>query len=345
MRAAIYAGGGGPVTIETLPDPTPAPHEVVLKIHRCGICGTDISMTKGGVWDYGKQMQFGHEYAGEIVALGRDVAGLNSGLRVGQNVTAMPSVACGQCAPCQSHGNAVLCSDKRGSAMRGFAEYAAVPASVLTPLPDTLSMADGALIEPLAISLYGAQLARIAKGDRVLVLGGGTVALYAIYWARRMSAGRIAALSRSERRRDLCLTMGADAYITAGPDEVGQVVEALGGPPKHVFECAGAEGLLMQAIRHVAPFGKVTSLGFCTTPDAIIPAMASYKCAAMQFAVGYTMAEFRYIADLLDRDAVEGVDHPDVKSLITRTAGLDDLPSVLAALRQPNTETKVHITL
>jgi L-iditol 2-dehydrogenase len=73
-------------------------------------------------------------------------------------------------------------------------------------------MADGALIEPLAISLYGVKFARIQPGDRVLVLGGGTVALYAIYWARRLGAGRIVAMSRSTRRQDLGAGHGCERF-------------------------------------------------------------------------------------------------------------------------------------
>ena len=239
MRAAIYPGQGKAISIEELPDPAPGPDEVIIKVHRCGICGTDLSMTKGGMWDFGAGSQFGHEYAGEIIEIGNRV----SGFSVGERISVLPSLACGQCEACRSHGNNVLCQAKPGTAMVGFAELARVPTSVATKLPGTLSMADGALIEPLAISLYGVKFARIQPGDRVLVLGGGTVALYAIYWARRLGAGRMVAMSRSARRQDLALAMGANAFIPFGKSEIGEVSEALGGAPQVVFECVGAEGM------------------------------------------------------------------------------------------------------
>jgi len=335
MKAAIYPGSGKPVVIEDMPDPTPGPGEIVLKVDRCGICGTDLSMTKGGMWDFGTNVQLGHEYAGEVVALGSGV----SHLKAGDRIAVLPSISCGECHACRSHGNAILCQGNPGSAMVGFAEYARVPASVATLLPSTLSMADGALVEPLAVSLYGVKLAQIAPGDPVLVLGGGTVALYAIYWARRLGAGRIVAMSRSDRRKDLCLAMGADAFIPYGDNEIGEVIEALGGPPKFVFECVGAEGMLMKSVMHVAQFGKVMSLGFCTAPDPVLPAMASYKCASMQFAVGYSMTEFLYIADQMDKG------HCDPKGIITNTIGLAGLPAMFEALRGPNAETKVHVCM
>lgn len=333
MKAAVYPGHGKPITIETLPDPEPAPGELVIKVHRCGICGTDLSMTKGEMWDYGPGSQLGHEYAGEIVALGRGV----EGFRLGDPISVLPSGSCGHCAGCAG-SNPVLCRES-GGAMRGFAEFARLPAELAVKLPTTLSMADGALVEPLAVSRYGVRQSGIKAGDTVLVLGGGTVALYAIYWARRMGARRIVAMSRSERRKALCLEMGANAFVTFGDNEIGEVVEALGGAPDVVYECVGSEGMLSKAVMHASLYGRIVSLGFCARPDPVMPAMAAYKCVTMQFLVGYTMQDFRIIADQMDKG------HVDPKAIVTSTIGLDALPSMFEALRGPNHETKVHVRL
>ncbi|MBB4859395.1 threonine dehydrogenase-like Zn-dependent dehydrogenase [Novosphingobium chloroacetimidivorans] len=334
MKAAIYPGEGRPVIIETLPDPEPAAGEVLIKVDRCGICGTDLAMTRGGAWDFGSGVQFGHEYAGEVVALGSGV----SSLAVGDRIAVLPSTACGECPGC-AHQNNVLCRASPGRADHGFAQYARVPVSVATRLPAVLSLADGALIEPMAISLYGVKHARIQPGDRVVVLGGGTVALYAVYWARRLGAGRIVVLSRSARRAELALQMGADRFIPYGENEVGEVAETLGGPPEVVLECVGAQGMLGKAIMHAGPFGRVVSLGFCTSPDPVIPAIASYKCVSVQFLVGYSMAEFLTIADQMDKG------HVDPKAIITSTVPLAALPETMTMLRGPNEETKVHVTM
>lgn len=331
MKAAIYPGQGRPVVIEDVPDPVPGPDQVVIKVHRCGICGTDLSMTRGQMWDYGAGSRLGHEYAGEIVAVGRNV----TDYRTGERIAVLPSGACGHCEGCRG-GNHVLCRNG-ASAMQGFADYALVPTDVAIRLPDTLSMADGALVEPLAVSLYGVRQSRIQPGDKVLVLGGGTVALYAIYWARRLGAGKIVAASRSARRKDLCLEMGADAFVRFGDGEVGEVIEALGGSPDIVYECVGVEGMLTRAIMHAKLYGTVTSLGFCTHPDPMMPAMASYKCVTLQFLVGYTMREFLYIADHMDKG------HADPKAIITNDIPLIDLPAMMETLRMKNEETKVHV--
>jgi len=331
MKAAVYPGKGAPVVIETLPDPEPGPGEVVIRVHRCGICGTDLSMTKGEMWDYGANAQFGHEYAGEIVALGKGV----ENLRIGQKLAVNPSGVCGHCAGCAG-GNHVMCRTGASAAL-GFAEYARFAANLAVPLPDTLSLADGALIEPLAVSLYGVNQSAIRAGDTVLILGGGTVALYAIYWARRLGARRIVAMSRSDRRRELCLAMGADAFITYGANEVAEVIEVLRGSPDIVYECVGSPGMMTKAVMHAKTYGKIVSLGFCTQPDPVMPAMAAYKCATIQFLVGYTMREFLYIADQMDKG------HVDPKIIITDTVPLSALPDAMARLRGPNNETKIHV--
>ena len=97
--------------------------------------------------------------------------------------------------------------------------------------------------------------------------------------------------------------------------------------------------MLTKAIMHITQFGKVVSLGFCTTPDPVIPGMASYKCASMQFAVGYSMNEFHYIADQMDKG------HCDPKAIITNDVPLVDLPAMFDVLRGPNNETKVHVRM
>lgn len=333
MKAAIYPGGGQPVVIENIADPRPGPDEVLIKVHRCGICGTDLSFTKGTMWDFGTHVQFGHEYAGEIVELGKNV----DSYQVGERIAVLPSVACGQCSSCHSHGNNVLCQSSPGNAMVGFAEYAKVPVSVATRLPQVLSMADGALIEPLAISLYGVKMAAIQPGDRVLVLGAGTIALCAIYWARRHGAGNIVAMSRSPARAEMAKTMGADSFVTYGENEVAEAAEALGGPADVVLECVGVPGMLARAINHARLLGKVLSLGFCSQPDEVVPAVAGFKAVTLQFPVGYSVKDFTYVT----RSMLSG--HVDPKAMISSVVQLGELPDKFEQLLTKNDENKVQV--
>jgi (R,R)-butanediol dehydrogenase/meso-butanediol dehydrogenase/diacetyl reductase len=316
-----------------LPDPKPGPQDVILKVHRCGICGTDLHLTSGHQWDFPAGTIAGHEYSGEIVELGSEV----TGYKKGDLITALPSTGCGHCEACY-RGNLALCQNAPG-VMGGFGEFICVPTSVAIKLPSTLSLADGALIEPLAVGLHGVRMSRIQPGDRVLVLGAGAVALCAIYWTRRLGAGRIVAASRSQRRAAMALDIGANAFIQYGDNEIGEVIEALGGPPDIVFECVGTSGFLAKGIQHAAPFGQVISMGFCTEPDPILPAMAGMKGVSLQFPVGYSLKDFQYVADVMDAG------HADPKMLISSIVSLDELPATIEQLRGPNTDTKIQVSL
>jgi threonine dehydrogenase-like Zn-dependent dehydrogenase len=334
MKAAVFRGAGKPLAIEMLDDPKPGPTDVIIKVHRCGICGTDLHMTSGHGWDFPVGCVPGHEYAGEIVEVGSEVAGY----KTGELITALPSQGCGRCEAC-AQGNLVLCHHA-GGVMGGFGEYLRVPAAVAIKLPSTFSLADGALVEPFAVGLHGTRMAGMKPGDRVLVLGGGSVALTTIFWAKRLGAGRVVAASRSPRRAAMALEMGADAFIQTGENETEQVIEAFGGgSPEIVFECVGAAGILSRAIQYAAVYGHVLSLGFCTSPETLIPAVAGYKGIRLSFPVGYSLRDFRYAADTM----LAG--RADPRKLITSVISLNDLPAVLEALRGLNAETKVHVSL
>jgi L-iditol 2-dehydrogenase len=332
MKAAVYRGAGQPLALEKVPDPDPGPDDVIISVHRCGICGTDLHMTEGHQWQFPLGTVPGHEYAGEVVAVGSRV----NNLRLGDRITALPSTGCGDCVACQ-RGNLALCHNAPG-VMGGFAELMRIPASVAVRLPATLSVADGALIEPLAVGLYGARMARLQAGDRVLVLGAGSIALCTIYWAKRLGAGRIVAISRSAQRKTMALAMGADAFVQFSENEINDVAEALGGQPDTVFECIGTPGLVMKGIQHARDFGQVLSMGFCTAQDLLVPAVAGFKGVSLQFPVGYSLQDFHYVADVMDAG------HVDPKVLISSVVALDALPTVFERLRSPNNETKVQVS-
>src|SRR5438552_286204 len=143
MRAAVFKGVGRPLEIETRPDPTPGHGEIVIQVGRCGICGTDLAMSDGTGLVFETDSVIGHEFAGEVVALGK---GLEH-LEVGDRVTSMPFTGCGRCATCLA-GRPNFCAGFRGMA-GGFAEYVVATERTAIKLPATLSLADGALIEPL----------------------------------------------------------------------------------------------------------------------------------------------------------------------------------------------------
>lgn len=331
MKAAVCYGSGQPLVYENRPDPACGPGRVVIQVERCGICGSELHINEGPPRSFPDGMVMGHEFSGVIVEVGEGAGDL----RIGQRVAAFPAVGCGSCEAC-AVGNWILCpAAERISG--GFGQYVSLPAAAAIPLGEELSAADGALVEPLTVSLYGVRIAAIQPGDRVLVLGAGTIALTAIYWARRLGAGRIVAMSRSPRRADLAIRMGADAFVAYGESEVGDAVEALGGNADHVFECVGVPGMLEKAVSHARLMGKVHSLGLCMTPDTINPMLAGIRGVSLTFPVGYSVKDFTYVV----RSMRGG--HVDPKEMISRVVGLAELPETFARLLESNTENKVLV--
>jgi 2-desacetyl-2-hydroxyethyl bacteriochlorophyllide A dehydrogenase len=335
MKAAYFKRVGLPLEIRSVDDPTPGSGEVVLKIHRCGICGSDLHMTDGHAphFTLPENSTLGHEFAGEVVAVGKNV----ERLKIGDAVTALPFTGCGQCATCLA-GKPNFCAQFKGAA-GGFAQYAVVAERVATKLPATLSMEDGALIEPMAVGLHGVALAKIRPGARVLVIGAGPVGLAAIFWARRVGAGRIVATASSRRRESLARHLGADDFVVplAGQDLAALAADSLQGPADVVFECAGQEGLIAQSIHCVKPQGDVVVLGFCTVPDQFVPAAAVWKEVRIQFAVTYSMQEFEHVANVFDAG------HVEPRMMITDRISLDALPDAFEALRSRTTQCKVMV--
>jgi (R,R)-butanediol dehydrogenase/meso-butanediol dehydrogenase/diacetyl reductase len=327
----MFHGPGLPVTVEQVPDPQPAPGEVLVRICRCGICGSDLSMTAKDTLVPYPLGPFGHEFAGEVVEIGRGV----NALKVGDRIAAAPLVACGRCEGCRG-GHPFFCQQIRNNS-GGFGEYLAMPAEHPIKLPNSLSMADGALVEPVACGLHALRLANVQGGERLLVLGAGAMALATIFWARRLNLGKVVVASRSAHRAESLMAMGADVVLTLEEATPAAVTAALGGPPDVVAECVGKPGLLGRAAELVRPRGVILSLGMCMGPDAVIPAICGFKEIRLFFPHGYTMEEYAETARAFDSAELR----PD--SMVSDVIGLDRLPTMLEELRAGRRSLKVQV--
>lgn len=332
MRAIWFEKAGEPLELIEMDVPKAGPGELVIKVARCGICGSDVHLTQEHGY-YPEQSVLGHEFSGEVVEVGHGV----ENFRIGDRITAMPSAGCGRCAPCL-HGAFLLCEQGIKGYAGGFADYMKVSASTAVHLPQTLSLADASLVEPLAVGLHGVALAKVEPGQPVLVLGAGAISLAAIYWARRLGAGKIVAMSRSRRREEMALRMGATDFVQSGENEIAEVQAALGCAPEVVFEGIGVPGALQQCVNHVRANGKIVSLGFCTAPDAVLPSFTTFKQANILFSMAYTLREFEYCAHFLDSG------HVDPAEMVSRQIGLAEVPGVIAHLQKSGgTDIKIQV--
>ncbi len=331
MRAAVMQGLHRPLALENVPDPTPEEGDVVVKVGRCGICGSDLHMTEDPAYGQGAGSILGHEFAGEVVALGKGV----EGLRTGDLVSVIPLQSCGHCHACKT--GAVQWCENFGLQGGGYAEYALTRSNQCVRLPKSASLSDGAIVEPVAVALHGVGLSGMRIGDKVLVLGAGPIGLAVAFWARRFGAGRVVIQDLSEWQRDRALQMGAHDFVVEPADPVGSAERALGGKADVVFECVGVPGLIAQAVDQVRSDGTVVLLGLCTRPDTINSFAMLSKQVKLVTSAFFTRQEYEAALDALDRGAVEP------RLLVTDTISLEATPEVFESLRQRSHQCKVLI--
>jgi (R,R)-butanediol dehydrogenase/meso-butanediol dehydrogenase/diacetyl reductase len=331
MKAVTFQALHTPLAFETLPDPTPGEGQVAVKVGRCGICGSDLHMTEDAMYGCRHGDVLGHEFAGEVVALGRGT----EGLKTGELVSVIPLKSCGQCEHCRK-GEVQWCV-QFGLQGGGYAEYALTRPNQCIRLPADLSLADGAIIEPLAVALHGVNLSRLRQGDKVLVLGAGPIGLAVAFWAKQMGAAKVAVQDIAEFQKSRALDMGADVFVVDPADPVGSAERALGGQADVVFECVGIPGLIAQGVEQVRPRGTILLLGLCTKPDTFNSFAMLSKEVRLVTSAFFTVPEYQASLDALAEGAIEP------RLLVTDTIALAETPEVFESLKHRTSQCKVLI--
>lgn len=238
------------IRFDTVPVPQPGPGQVLVKIKRIGICGSDIHVYHGKHPYTKYPVTQGHEVSGRIAAVGEGV----TGFRVGQKVTIEPQVFCGKCHPC-THGKYNLCESLKvmGFQTTGTAsEYFAVDQSKVDLLPESMDFDEGAMLEPLAVTVHAAKRAGDVKGLNVCVLGCGPIGILLIQSLKAFGAAKVLATDVSDYRLELAKQCGADVTINTKNAEFGQAMLDAFGPDKAdiIYDCAGNDITMDQAIQN-----------------------------------------------------------------------------------------------
>lgn len=331
MKAALFDAFGKPLRIADIDSPVAGRGQVLLKVCRCGICGSDLHMTEDTTFGLQGGEVIGHEFSGEVIDVGPGV----SQLRPGDQVTAAPLRGCGTCPACK-RGEPAWCP-QFSLIGGGYAQYAAVDEFQCRKLPWGISAADGALAEPLAVALHGIRRARMEPGQSVLIVGAGAIGLAVAFWARRLGAGRVVIADIHNYQRDRAMALGATEFVVSGPDMATRVAQACDGPPQIVFECVGKPGLIDHCVDLVAPRGRVLVLGLCTAPDHMNSFRAISKEVDITMSVFFAMPEFEMAIQALDSGSYAP------QHLISDTVRLVDMPDAFEALRKRTTQCKVLI--
>ena len=343
MKAAVFKAAGSPLVVETVPDPTPDPSELVLKVGACGICGTDLHMSENIDATIGwrvlpPECVMGHEFSGEVVEVGREAKG---DWRTGERVTALPWIGCGECTLCRS-GRGFRCSSAKMRASHmlpgAYAEYCRVGAFEAFRLPATVSFQEGAMVEPLAVGLNAVRRAGLRPGDTVLIVGAGPVGLSVALWCRFFGAQHIVVSDLVEARAKRALSMGATSAVDAKRDDVMEHVEAvIGGKPEIVFDAVGVPGSLQLAIDYAAHDGRLVIVGLCMAGDQLFPTKALVKELDIRFAFIYPQSDFAKVLELLGSGRI------DAKPMISDSIGLESFSDAFEALKEPNQQIKVML--
>lgn len=281
MRAArFYTAGNVRVDEVAAPRGAPGPHDVLVRNRLCGICGTDMHEYRDGPVYTSREPHpvsgaslpqiLGHEYSGVVEAIGAEV----TNVRVGDRVAVMPQVYCGRCEACLT-GRQQSCAD--GVAVGytwpwgGFAEYSVVPDLQVSPLPDDLSDAAGALVEPAAVAVHAVASAPVRAGDAVLVTGGGPIGQLVALASVALGAGTVVLSEPNNGRRARAAVLDTGVVVDPVNGDLAAVVaDASAGRGADVaIECSGSLPGLDACLTQVRTGGTVVQTALQARPVEI----------------------------------------------------------------------------
>ncbi|OLB66952.1 MAG: alcohol dehydrogenase [Actinobacteria bacterium 13_2_20CM_2_72_6] len=314
MRAAVIKAPGE-VDVSTVEDPTPGPREVVVGVAACGICGTDLHILQG---EFAPTLPVvpGHEFAGEVVALGSAV----TELRVGDRVAVDPSLFCHECYYCR-RGQNNLCERWGGIGVTtagGAAEFARAPVANCIRLPDHVRTEDAALIEPLSCAVRGYDILRSQLATHVLIYGSGTMGLMMLELAKRTGASTVDVVDLNPDRLDTARLLGCTSAVTSA-DELDR--------PRGwdvVVDATGNERAIQDGLGRVGKAG--TFLQFGVADYATRVSIEPYRIYNQEITITGSMAvlhSYERAAELF----AQGVLDPDV--FISDRLPLEQYPQAL----------------
>lgn len=339
MKAAVFYGAKD-IRVENTPEPERVgDDEVRLKPHYCGICGTDlheyamgpivIPSTPHRLNGSVLPQILGHEFSAEVLEIGKNV----TNVRVGDRVSAMPLLFCGNCYFCQ-RGLNHLCTSMACIGLSyqwgGIADQAVVPAKNVTRLHDSMSMRAGALVEPTAVAAYGVDRAGVRPGDTVLITGAGPIGALASLYAEHLGA-RVFISEINPHRQKMVESLGVATLLDPSKtDVVDEIKAATGGiGVDQVIECSGNERALQTALSAVRSAGTITQTGLHTRPASIDPMILSEHDISLIGTWCYPVTDWARIIDLIGRGGLP------VEKVVTTDIAIEDIAKGFDTLLSP----------
>ena len=320
MRVATIPGRGR-IESSKRPIPEPGRGEVRVRVEACGLCGSDLHLLNAGFFPADQVP--GHEPAGIIDAIGRSAPSP----AVGTRVAVEPIRGCGGCPTCLS-GRYAICRDSKLNGVHlpgGLAEFVVVPAENVYPVPPDLDPRVAALAEPMAVVVHALHRANFQSGQRVLVLGAGSVGLLAAAAARRLGAGDVWVTARHPHQRERAIALGA-SRVLGDEEATPTALDGIGreAPIDLVIETVGGSAdTLRAAVAAARPGGAVSVVGMflgALTLDPM-PLLLKELTLAWSYCYGEDPAHGADFAEAVD---ILAAAREALTPLITHTVPLDD---------------------
>jgi 2-desacetyl-2-hydroxyethyl bacteriochlorophyllide A dehydrogenase len=308
------------VEVTTVPDPSPGPRDVVVAVAGCGICGTDLHILDG---EFAPTLPVvpGHEFAGEVVEVGREV----TEIAVGDQVAVDPSLHCGECYYCR-RGRGNLCERWNAigvSTSGGAADFAVGPVANCFRLGEGIATADAALVEPLSCAVRGFDVLQPQLGDHYLIYGAGTMGLMMMELAKRAGAASVSMVDLNPTRLETAEVLGCTATV-ASADELER--------PRGwdiVIDCTGVVAAIEDGLSRVGRGGTFQQFG--VSNEKAVARFEPYRVYNQEIRIVGSMAvlhSFERAGELLEA----GFLRPDV--MISHRFDLEDYPKALEQFRQ-----------
>jgi len=318
-------------------DPVSNGNNVIIKVNKCGICGSDIHY-----WDLGepKTLVMGHEFCGTVVN-----SGSRPDISIGDRVTGLPISPCGKCEACLSN-NPQYCPETWTYAVGlaltnpgAYAERTSIRSDMVMKVPDNVSDDEAAMIEPTAVALHAVNLGNIKNNDSVLVLGGGIIGQLSALLAKKKGAGYVAIAETNELRGEKAIRLGsADEFFNAKDEEFLAKVKShnLYGFDV-VIDCCGNSACVSNALICAKPNGTIVLVGVSMENISIPSILAVTKEQKLFGAIAYTKEEFEDCLKMMERKEIEVTKYIDdivplsgVQNAFERlTSGSDDAIKIL----------------
>ncbi len=322
--------------ITDLPDPTPGPGEILVKVAACGICGSDVHGYDGSSGRRIPPIVMGHEAAGRVADVGPQVTGWSAGDRI----TFDSTIFCGTCLYC-ARGEINLCDRRQVLGVSctdyrcagAFAEYVLVPQRIVHRLPASLPFSEAAMLEAVAVAVHAVSLSRISPGDQALVLGAGMIGLLTVQALRAAGCSTVYVADVDASRLKLAKEIGATETLHAtGDDLVSAILSRTNGAGVDLaVEAVGIDATVRGALNSVRKGGTVTLVGNIT-PEVTLPLQKTVTRQIRLQGSCASAGEYPKAIELLTGGAIK------VKPLITAVAPLEEGPRWFERLysREPN---------